>query len=715
MNGRPDVGRGLFYTRDSAGRSDLASPQYVAWARDKAAQLGVAFGGTPEAITEMIGRSLSAQGDLYLDYGVSGNHLSRPGLDAFRARALEDSSVTHLFVPRRDRIARPDNPIDALQIEFELLSAGMTLVLMDRILPPIPRGGRVGLADFLAGAIDYDTSGRFRRDLAEKLIHAKIKLAAMGFSIGGEPLYGFRRWLVGPDGSRRELRDGEVVKMAAHHVHWLPTAEHELAVVRRILEMIETTPATRIARMLNDEGVPSPKAGRIRRVGGVAVPNSGQWTQNTVKGIATHPLLVACCTYGRRAMGDQLRLTPSGPRPLADGDFGPDGRPRAVANPAEGVIRTPATFEPLITEERLESIRGTLEGRGRHLKGKPRTRGDSPNPLGGRVRDLNCGWPMYRHQRRGRWGYQCALYQNSQASCCTHNVVDGEAATRFVLSCLGQRLFAPSAMAKLGTRLREMAAAGSGDDSSRRQAEAEADRSRLATLERNLAKVAQNMALAETPEERSATAVVFGELRVEADKLRARVEAHRPPSPARDPVREVEAALAVLGSLEALASSPGDQADIGELFRRLDVRLYLRFRAAMRGKKTVNEVGGGVVTFGATPPPASMYDGPTDRAIIRQKLASGEPVSLVASPAVPRDLPPGPEVRWSANVQWGTSRCSGPRPRAALTLLSWLTGPWPGPLSLVVRRRVRDATGTAQQRDARCRCRRRCRARRRVA
>ena len=93
-------------------------------------------------ITAMIERGLSAEGDLYLDYGISGNLLSRPGLDAFRRRALEDAGVTHLFVPRRDRIARPDNPLDALSIEFELRSAGLTLVLMDQVLAPLPRGKR---------------------------------------------------------------------------------------------------------------------------------------------------------------------------------------------------------------------------------------------------------------------------------------------------------------------------------------------------------------------------------------------------------------------------------------------------------------------------------------------------------------------------------------------------------------------------------------------
>ena len=262
MNGDPTSAHGLFYTRDSEGHSDLAPPKYVDWARGEAKRLGVTFDGTPDALTAMIGRGISSQGDLFVDYGISGNHLSRPGLDAFRRRALEDSTVTHLFVPRRDRIARPDNPLDAVTIEFELRSAGLTVVLMDQALMPFPRGRRVGLADLLTGVIDYDSSGKFRRDLAEKLIHAKIKLAERGFSIGGEPVYGFRRWLVAPDGTRkRELEEGEVVKMAGHHVVWLPTAEAEMRVVRRILDLIETVPAARIARMLNDEGSPRRRPG----------------------------------------------------------------------------------------------------------------------------------------------------------------------------------------------------------------------------------------------------------------------------------------------------------------------------------------------------------------------------------------------------------------------------------------------------------------------
>ena len=82
MTKRPEKDRGLFYHRDSEGHSDLAPPQYVAWAQGEAARLGVRFSGVPEAITAMIACGQSVDGDLYVDYGISGNRLSRPGLDA---------------------------------------------------------------------------------------------------------------------------------------------------------------------------------------------------------------------------------------------------------------------------------------------------------------------------------------------------------------------------------------------------------------------------------------------------------------------------------------------------------------------------------------------------------------------------------------------------------------------------------------------------------
>ncbi len=659
MKKRPERGDGLFYHRDSEGHSDLAPPQYVDWARGEAARLGVAFDGTADSIREMIAGSRFAAGDLYLDYGISGNILSRPGFDALRARALGDPAVTHIFVSKRDRLARPDNPIDAMVIEFELRSAGVSIVLMGgTILPPIARGDRIALADLLTSLIDYDTSGKFRRDLAEKLIHAKIRLAKAGFSIGGEPVYGFRRWLCAEDGARkRELEDGEIVKMAGHHVVWLPTAAEELNVVRRILDLIENTTATRIARMLIAEGIPSPYAGRIRAVNGVQVVVSGLWTQNTVRNIATHPLLVAVCEYGRRSEGDQMRFTKDGPRPLTEADYHADGKLKTVTNTDDQIIRTPAKSAAVTTQEKMDRVRAVIAHRGRYLKGKARTRGQSSNPLGGRIYDLTCGWLMYRYAKRGHWRYGCGLYQNSEAKCCRHNMVAGETATRFVLACLRQRLFNPSTMAKLTARLRELAAAGTGEDPGRRQEEA--DKAELATVRQRITKVARNMALAETPEERTATAAVFGELKAQEAGVEKRLAARRPVTLHADPQCQVEAALGTLDRMAAAAAANTvDWTAVGDVFTQTNAKLYLRFAEVEQGRRTINVPAGGIMTFGSTPPPAALYTGPTDRPIIRQMLAAGESVTAVPECVAPGDSDTGQDVIGSANVQRGTSRCS---------------------------------------------------------
>ena len=232
------------------------------WAQGQAARLGVAFTGSPENIEAMIRNGRFEDGDLFLDYGVKGNQLQRPGLDALFRVARTDLGVTHIFIPRRDRFARPDDPADAMQMENTLREAGLTLVFMNKTLPPLGRGKR-DLGESIVAMVDYDHAGQERRTLAQKIIYAQLKLASMGYSTGGRPPFGFRRWLVSMEGAVvRQLSEGEYVKMAGHHVVWLPGPEGEIALIRRILTMLETTPASRVARKLTEEGVPTSDARR---------------------------------------------------------------------------------------------------------------------------------------------------------------------------------------------------------------------------------------------------------------------------------------------------------------------------------------------------------------------------------------------------------------------------------------------------------------------
>lgn len=292
---RPDRGRGLFYHRGSGGKHEMTPGQYVQWAMGSAAQYGVAFTGTPDQLQAMIRDGRSAAGDLFLDYDVPGNLLSRPGLDALIAEARRDRRVSHVFCPRPDRLVRPDDVVDGIALETLLRrDVGVTLVFMNRVGPAMRRGQKLGIGELITTAVEYERAGEDRRDLAQKIIRAQIAPAKAGRSAGGRAPYGFRRCLVRDDGARvRMLEDGEHVRTKGQHVVWVrgPAAEFDTRL--RILDMLLRMPATRVAAALTAEGVPAPDAGRTRTDGGVRHETSGVWHGTTVVAIARHPINVA--------------------------------------------------------------------------------------------------------------------------------------------------------------------------------------------------------------------------------------------------------------------------------------------------------------------------------------------------------------------------------------------------------------------------------------
>ncbi len=167
MKKRSEKGRALFYTRDSGGKHETTPSEYVRWAQGRAKELGVQFSGTPDAIEAMIRSGQSVDDDLFLDFGVPGNILSREGLDSLLKTVLNDASISHVFIPRRNRLARPDHPIDGVKLEDALRRQGVTIVFMDKTLPPLKRGRRPDIAELIVAAVDYDRSSEDRRELAD--------------------------------------------------------------------------------------------------------------------------------------------------------------------------------------------------------------------------------------------------------------------------------------------------------------------------------------------------------------------------------------------------------------------------------------------------------------------------------------------------------------------------------------------------------------------
>jgi hypothetical protein len=127
------------------------------------------------------------------------------------------------------------------------------------------------------------------------------------------------------------------------------------------------------------------------------------------------------------------------------------------------------------------------------------------------------------------------------------------------------------------------------------------------------------LARAENEPQYRVIAAVFEDLQRKQRALEAEIAAARTGSNVgSDPNSVVNAAMAQLHRLGTLASDPRNLGSIGELFQALNARLYFKFREARWGKRTVNRVAGGVVTFGGTPPPVQLYEGPTSRRHVKE-------------------------------------------------------------------------------------------------
>jgi hypothetical protein len=227
--------------------------------------------------------------------------------------------------------------------------------------------------------------------------------------------------------------------------------------------------------------------------------------------IARNPLLLAVVEYGRRSMGDVLRFSPEGPRELEETDFRPDGKARVVVNPQEERIKATATFDPLVEANQQQRLLEKLDQRAGTQRGKPRSRDAAQNPLGGRVFDVDCGWPLYRQPYKDSFRYLCGLYQQSHGAKCKHNHVDGLVATRFLLACVRQRFLAPARRTRLEQKVRAIA--------QREQTRARPDsllaaqQAALAGVQAKRERAGQNLALAEGPDQYQAVAHIFEELK----------------------------------------------------------------------------------------------------------------------------------------------------------------------------------------------------------
>ena len=635
---RPEHGRGLFYSRDSGGRHETTPGEYVQWATNKSKQLKLKFCGTPEAINRMIKAGEAVSGDLFFDV-INGGEMSRTGLNALLETARNDLSVSHIFIPRRDRLARPGNPIEGMTLELEMRKLGLTLVYIEMTLDPILPWQRHDFGESIVSLVDFEQSSKFRIEHGEKMLYSHLQLARYGYWTGGRAPYGFRRHLVRADGSEvRELADGEQVSQAGHHVVLLAGPENELNVLKEILDLLLKLRASQVARRLNERGIPSPNAGRTRKNGGVVHVVSGRWRRTTVTNLARNPLIRAVTAYGRRAVGEFRRFSTEGPRPLTEADFHEDGSRKVVTNDQSQIMTSKAHGPAIIDDEHGDQLIKILDARAGTPAGKPRSQ--NPNPLGARIFDMNCCWPMYRVPYRDSFCYKCGLYQQSQPRQCHHNWVDGPNATKVGMAVLRQQVMTPDMIAQLERNLLDRA---NTSQQSGRHEKALATRKReLANVRQQLAIAKQNAAFAKSGELFQDISRIYEDLKAREALLTLEITKFETTSQSPDTMKQaIEAAIESIKQFPRKAEDPDNLEAIGELFRSANLEMFFKFHQVQIKNRLLNKLDMGIVTLGNAPPPIKKYDGPTGRAALKAKLQAdnndtgSDPLSKVKTNSVP--------------------------------------------------------------------------------
>lgn len=601
--------------RRSTGLQEKSLEQQLDWAIARAKTEGVALDATPADLAHMKANRLHAYKGLYVDDAITGSDLTRPGLSAMLREIPRDPTISHLLVYLPDRLARPEDPVEGVKIETGLLKLGVTVIFSNRVSLPRKRGVNY-IADNIQLLFTYTEAGEYLNLLAQRVIEGHLKTVALGGATGGRAPYGFGRYLCDASGAvLQELKDGMKVRMPGCIVKWRPKDQAKIRTWVMILEWYfrEKLGAARIARRLNQLGIPSPDAGRTRRDRGENHKVTGRWSSRTVLCLIRNRSIIGLTHYGEQSEGHHRRLGGSGPRLLDEKDLRDDGTPKVRRNDDHLVITKPTGMAPAVDLHLFEACQQQLRERGRNQRGISRRTDPSRYPLALRLWDMSdgCGHPMYARTSGNRPLYVCGKYMKSAGSECNHNAVDGAAALSFVIGTLQQLILRAGGRDALRARLLTNARAEQTSPPVEPPRLREIQR-RLSAAEVELSKIQRNFARAQDDEELKLFRNEMASQKAIIEAIRCEQQSAQAPRPMVDVEQEVERALSIYDEITRLADNPAARAGLPALLDRLNLRLWLNFGDGLKGNRKIRILKGGILTLGDTEPPLRPYGGTDD-------------------------------------------------------------------------------------------------------
>ncbi|MBL8860751.1 MAG: recombinase family protein [Planctomycetes bacterium] len=585
--------RAILYVRRSSDQQHGSMPDQVRWGIEKAKHEGLDLRVSEQMLDEALKRGVNEIEDLYLDDAMTGANLDRSGLIRMQRRMREDQDIGALLVWNRDRIARPDRATDGMDIEYEIRDLGKWIIFSDSRVGPREIGQET-TGDDIKAFIDYEGARKLRVNLAKNVCRSRKPNVEGGYWNGGAPPYGFERVVINLITKQidivppRERRSGRELKHAVRP-GTDPESLQKLEVVRWIFQWYEEGYGINaIAVRLNSLGIPSPRAGLVRK----ADPVRGRWNAGTVRDILEQPLFAGLMAYGRAPEGSIVRVdrhSPEGYRSLRREERGPStvkAKKTVGRDSSTWWLVTPAIpYKPIVSEEVWRRCLERLSERGKEGKqrGLPRSPDREKYPL--RIVCADCGLRMSGTPVGPRLSYICSSYTNSGGKECHHNFVERDIVVYYALAAIKRRIQAVQAEGALRDAVRSVIDE-TREQSSSIQLEVQAKEAALRRAEALARKAYDTMLRVDDPlQEEHAKAAYEGLLREQRAAKHALAALREATSLSTvDPEVEVDAVMAEFRDLDALVSKK-QASNLRPFFDRLGAEMVVTFERREVGRR----------------------------------------------------------------------------------------------------------------------------------
>ena len=594
---------GLVYLRRSTDLQENSLQMQLAWAIRRAGELGVNIEASLDDLQKMQSQRNHSFKSIRLDDAISGTEMNRPGFSSLQSDAKSDTSISHVFVQKRDRLGRPEEPMELALLEKSICRSGVHIVFDDKIVDPSEIGSSDLGAD-LSMLVDYHASRSWLERNTERIVDSKVMLAKEGKWTGGEAPYGFKRVLVGLDGAIiEELEDGRKVSQRGCHVAIVPGDENELDVVTRILDLkFECHSDKKIAKILNEDGIPSPNSGRTRIDQGIEHSVTGKWNPNAIKSICENKMTIGLLQTGRRSGGKIRRMSSNGNRKLDDGDRDSERRPVTKVLDDSQTIIAKTRNEPQYDTEKWNEIQVIRKERGKSQRGIPKSTDSGKYPLACRVIDQSCecGSVMYGKSVGKIRTYTCGRYMRTSGSECENNHDDGESLFRLTLNTVHQIVSSKFGRAALAERLNAIAKR---ENQTLKSDEHQSNLKRLIQQRVTLAKseAVASRRMAEEPDDDlyNVLAKEVKKIKTELLGIDEKIDAMRETAKRMvEQPNDVELALTLFENLEKYANTSDLRNSFSSFAHKSGLLVGLAFADAIKGKsRVVRKLTEGIITF----------------------------------------------------------------------------------------------------------------------